>query len=343
LNCRNVAVMRNRIHKIVAAFLILTSGLTSLSAQLVTVSSSFSKDSAMIGEQLTYVITVVKDPAININFPVFADTIVSNLELLADEGTDSSFVDGKEKLLKSYKVTSFEEGLIIVPPLPLAIAGEDFKDTTYTSLTLLTVTAPVVDTTQAFKPIKPPINTPVNLKEILPWTFRGILGILGLSLIIAIIWLLLHRDRLKEILKPVKEDPPHIVAFRELDRLKEEKLPEQGMVKDFYSRLTEIVRRYIEKQYGIPAMEATTLEILKMFSMNNPDDHILDEMLKELLELGDLVKFAKQDPLPVENQTNLGNAYLFVQKTYPLFMTPGSDEIKDENDVEPEQTVLGDE
>jgi hypothetical protein len=42
-------------------------------------------------------------------------------------------------------------------------------------------------------------------------------------------------------------------------------------------------------------------------------------MLKDLLELADLVKFAKEDPLPVENQTNLNNAYLFVQKTYPMF------------------------
>ncbi len=46
---------------------------------------------------------------------------------------------------------------------------------------------------------------------------------------------------------------------------------------------------------------------------------MLDEMLKELLELADLVKFAKKDPLPVDNQTNLNSVYLFVQKTYPYF------------------------
>jgi hypothetical protein len=64
------------------------------------------------------------------------------------------------------------------------------------------------------------------------------------------------------------------------------------------------------------------------------EDNLLDEMLRELLELADLVKFAKEDPLPVDNQTNLNNAYILVQKTYPLFYMedPGKkgEEDKDE-------------
>jgi hypothetical protein len=91
------------------------------------------------------------------------------------------------------------------------------------------------------------------------------------------------------------------------------------MVKQYYTRLTEITRHYIERQYDIPAMESTTEEILYAFKRVNPDDLLLDGILKELLELADLVKFAREDPLPVDNQTNLSNAYIFVQKTYPMF------------------------
>jgi hypothetical protein len=90
-------------------------------------------------------------------------------------------------------------------------------------------------------------------------------------------------------------------------------------VKAFYIRLTEIIRNYIERQYRIPAMERTTDEILEAFRGVNQDDQLLDEMLGELLELADLVKFAKENPLPLENQTHLNNAYIFVQKTFPLF------------------------
>ena len=98
-------------------------------------------------------------------------------------------------------------------------------------------------------------------------------------------------------------------------------------MKSYYTQLTEITRRYIERQYGVPALERTTQEILEAFSRSNTEDPILDEMLQDLLELADLVKFAKEDPLPMENQTNLNNAYLFVQKTFPMFYEEKIEEI----------------
>ncbi len=123
-----------------------------------------------------------------------------------------------------------------------------------------------------------------------------------------------------------------MIAFRELDRLKEQKLWERGEVKQYYTRLTDITRNYIEKQYGIPAMERTTDEILQAFRRVNTDDGILDEMLSGLLQLADLVKFAREDPLPVDNQTHLNNAYLFVQKTYPLFYREETVDLKEVTD-----------
>jgi hypothetical protein len=84
-------------------------------------------------------------------------------------------------------------------------------------------------------------------------------------------------------------------------------------------------------------MERTTHEILDAFRSSNLDDPLLDDMLKELLELADLVKFAKEDPLPVENQSRLNNAYLFVQKTYPMFyMEKGEKKEEKENITEKE-------
>ncbi len=71
----------------------------------------------------------------------------------------------------------------------------------------------------------------------------------------------------------------------------------------------------------------TTEEILQAFRRASPEDQLLDDILRELLELADLVKFAREDPLPVDNQTNLNNAYIFVQKTYPQFYR---EEVKDE-------------
>ena len=192
---------------------------------------------------------------------------------------------------------------------------------------MIQVFEPVVDTTQQIKPIKAPMNTPLSLREILPWAGVG----LGAALLAGLLFIWIRRISWKkddtEEAREVILEPAHIIAFRELDRLKDEKIWKQGKVKSYYTQLTEVTRTYIERQYGIPAMESTTEEILREFQRSNPDDALLDDILKELLELADLVKFAKEDPLPVDNQTNLNNAYIFVQKTYPLFYR---EEVKDE-------------
>jgi hypothetical protein len=194
---------------------------------------------------------------------------------------------------------------------------------------IINVFAPAVDTSQQIKPIKPPLDTPVTLKEIYPWALMGAgVWLLG-TLIFALIWMYRQRQRDPEIFSIKPLEPAHIVAFRELDRLKEGKIWESGQVKPYYTRLTEITRTYIERLYGIPALERTTYEILEAFRRSNTEDPLLNEMLKDLLELADLVKFAKQDPLPLENQTNLNNAYLFVQKTYPMFY---EDKIEEEEE-----------
>ena len=218
-----------------------------------------------------------------------------------------------------YKITGFEAGYQRVPPIPVIYARGGIVDTAYSLPILMQVFEPQVDTTRQIKPIKPPINTPITWKEVAPWVGVGIAGWMVLTLIIALIWMQRQRNKDPEIFTLKPQEPAHVIAFRDLDRLKEEKLWEQGEVKRFYSRLTEITRHYIERQYGIPAMERTTDEILEAFRRANTEDPILDEMMKELLELADLVKFAKEDPLPVDNQTHLNNAYIFVQKTYPFF------------------------
>jgi len=216
-------------------------------------------------------------------------------------------------------ITSFEEGMQILPAQRVVYSFSERVDTALSMPLILRVFEPEVDTTEAIMPIKPPINTPLSFMEVLPWIGVGVGGLLLVTLVMALVWIYRQRRRDPEIFRVRPRDPAHVVAFRELDRLKEEKLWERGLVKEFYTRLTEITRTYIERQYGIPAMERTTGEILQAFSRSNTENGLLDEILEELLQLADLVKFAKEDPLPVDNQTNLNNAYLFVQKTYPLF------------------------
>jgi hypothetical protein len=197
---------------------------------------------------------------------------------------------------------------------------------------IIRVYEPEVDTAQQIRPIKPPINTPLTLRELMPWIGLGIGGWLLGTLVYALVWMQRQRRKDPEIFTLKPQDPAHVIAFRELDRLKEEKLWERGEVKQYYTRLTWITRSYIERQYGIPAMERTTDEILRAFRKVNADDSLLDEMLSGLLQLADLVKFAKEDPMPLDNQTHMNNAYLFVQKTFPLFYREKPEEMMEDGD-----------
>ena len=154
-------------------------------------------------------------------------------------------------------------------------------------------------------------------KEIAPW-------ILGIILIAAIIFLIIYaisRRRKNQPLfqRPEKPKlPPHVIALQELEKLKNDQLWQHEKVKDYYTRLTDIIRIYIEDRFGLPAMEQTTHEIVSTFMAKKS---VLDELsfkdLKEILELADLVKFAKLTPLPDDNHLVLKDAYQFVERTKP--------------------------
>lgn len=309
--------MRSTSILFISSFLYLMA--SGVNAQLISVRSQLSSDSMMIGDQVVYKLQVEAAENVDFILPALSDTLSRNLEILFALSSDTIAGEGKRVVDHNYVITGFEPGLQLVPAQEVVYTSGDISDTALSMPLMITIYEPAVDTSQQIKPIKAPINTPLTFKELLPWIG---LGVGGLAAIAVLIWLL-RRYRLKKqgldgvAAKPL--EPAHVIAFRELDKLKAEKIWEKGLVKEYYTSLTEITRQYIERQYEIPAMEQTSEEIMHDFRLSNREDNLLDEMLKELLELADLVKFAKEDPLPIDNQTNLNNAYLFVQKTYPLF------------------------
>jgi hypothetical protein len=305
----------------------LTVMLSPLQAQLISVRSEVSRDSLMIGDQVIYTLQVEAADQVEFRMPLLLDTLGRNLELLSPAVSDTTTANGRRVVKQNYLITGFEAGMQIVPAQEVIYKNGNLIDTARSMPLMIQVYEPVVDTTQQIKPIKPPLNTPLTFREMLPWMAVGLGGLMLVILVLMLLRKYLRRSRDPEEYVARIKEPAHVIAFRELDRLKEEKIWEKGQVKQFYTSLTEITRTYIERQYGIPAMERTTEEILHAFRKSNPEDNLLDEILRELLELADLVKFAKEDPLPVYNQTNLNNAYIFVQKTYPQFFR---EEVKDE-------------
>ncbi len=153
---------------------------------------------------------------------------------------------------------------------------------------------------QDIVPVRPP------WLRYVPWG----LGLLGLLLAAAgLYWWLKRRRRQREI--AASKELPHVWAMREIERLEAQKLFEKGKVKEFYFRLSEILRRYLEAIRGFPAAEYTVEEISR-YVQEEPDRQLL-----VLLRQADLVKFADDAPTAARKDDELQAAKAYVRATAP--------------------------
>jgi hypothetical protein len=110
--------------------------------------------------------------------------------------------------------------------------------------------------------------------------------------------------------------PPHEQALLALRELEEKRLWQKGKVKEFYSEVSEIVRRFFEGRFRIIALELTTDEILAELKRLPSAQPILKPVNTFLLA-ADLVKFAKYEPTIAEHEEELQTAYAIVRAMIP--------------------------
>ncbi|MBQ5795882.1 MAG: hypothetical protein IIW14_07825 [Kiritimatiellae bacterium] len=132
----------------------------------------------------------------------------------------------------------------------------------------------------------------VDPKKDLPplsWKLVGWIAaaLAAIALAVASVWFLvrfLARKIKEHRMSPIER------AWVELERLLGKGLPGRGRYKDFYVELTMVVRRYIQRKYGIKAPHMTTEEFLREAK---PSDE-----LRRFLESADMVKFAGVEATP---------------------------------------------
>ena len=155
-----------------------------------------------------------------------------------------------------------------------------------------------------------------------PFSWMDLLSLLWIPLIIlillaiigAIIYLIIRKNKKGYFFTPPPLLPAHVRAMRSLDKLKEEKIWQQERYKEFYTQLTDVLRRYINERYGVNSLEMTSGEILSIIRMKAEEDSVYNN-LKQVLSVADLVKFAKYKPFIDENDLSMMNAYFFVNQT----------------------------
>lgn len=308
--------------------LIITIWILSASVQLkaqgnVEAWAKMDSSSIMIGDQVGMTLGIKVPDNFVVEWPQYADTVTSHIEVIKKQDIDTTRKDGNVILSQLYTITSFDSGYFEIPPAEFRFhpAGDTTaKYIANTNTLFLNVTTPVVDTTKAFKPIVGPVREPYTFAEIFPWVLLGLVVIGG---IVFLIWYIRRKKKNKPLFvrKPKPALPPDVEAIQNLEELRLAKVWQQGKVKEYYTQLTDIMRHYFERRYRFDAPEMTSDEILEQLTEERVNDQALGK-IKDVLQLADLVKFAKAQPTPLENDLSLSHCIDFVKETKPAPIAP---------------------
>jgi len=287
----------------------------SLWAQQTVIKASVDSAQIRIGEQTRLRLEIASNKDCLLQLPFITDTLMRGVEVLEVSKLDTiDLGNNRMQIRYDYLITSFDSALYMLPPFKV-IAG---VDTFYSNQLALKVSTLQVDTESGnfydIKDIWKPAFVLADYAAVF-WI------ILVVCILILVIMYLISRKKKKLPWLPALKDepqlPPHVRALQALDNIKSEKLWQQGKDKEYHSRLTDVIRNYIDERFGINAMEMTSGQILQMIQGRSEVDPVF-QRLKQLLLLADLAKFAKYHPLPDENELSLMNAYMFVNNTVPV-------------------------
>lgn len=320
--------------------------ITTMQAQKASAHATIQPSEILIGEQALINLQVIAPKDMEILFPIYQDSIVAGLEVLSMGNPDTTIVDNVRTINVKYLVTSFDSTLYYIPSMPIS----DGVDTIYSNSFGLKVTAPELkDSTIAYlERMKAGETDSIDFNELqlndiksiqkAPFSWKDFLSLLWIPLIIlillaiigAIIYLIIKKNKKGYFFTPPPLLPPHVRAMKSLDKIKEEKIWQQERYKEFYTQLTDVLRRYINERYGINSLEMTSGEILSIIRTKAEEDSVYNN-LKQVLSVADLVKFAKYKPFIDENDLSLMNSYFFVNQTKEDDPLPDKSEGDDDN------------
>ena len=278
----------------------------------IVVSASIDSTMLMLGDQTDLPLSVTHEASEQVQMPVYGEMLQEGIEIVDRSAIDTTALpDGRVQMTQDLTLTSFKDSLFAIQPLYVT-SGED---TFWTEPMALNVIQPFeVDSSLAITDIKDIEKAPIWWWGIIRW----ILLVLGILLLIDLAfwlwkWYEKHHQPAEETIDPELLRPADEVALEKLDEIKAQKIWKDGKVKEYQTELTDVVREYIGRRFDVHSTEKTSDETLQ--EMKSKVDKDLYTRLKSMLQLADLVKFAKWHTTPDENETALITAYDFVNET----------------------------
>ena len=287
------------------------------------VSAAIDSTTLFIGDQTDLHLRATTEVGTEVQMPVFSEQLISGIEIVDKTIIDTTTLsDGRIQYDQYLTLTSFEDSLFYIEPLPFVSDGDTF----WSESLMLNVVQPFeMDSTDlAITDIKGIYRAPIWWWGILRWVLLAIV-IAGLSIgsYYLITYLQNRRKNEEEHFLPTEPlRPAEEVALEKLDAIREQKIWQSGQVKEYHTQLTDVVREYIARRFEVSSTEQTSDDTLQAMRPLLREKKELYEQLRKMLTLADLVKFAKWTTTPDENELSLRSAYTFVKETTPVEEVP---------------------
>ena len=282
------------------------------------VSAKLDNERVMMGKTVNLHINIIQDAdvegiIINTNSPKLGEIDIVGSSNIQTKDADNN----RKEVTQTLTLQPFEPGAYELPPIQYKVG----QATISSNKLQLLVDSIQVDTNGPIKDYKPPISVPSKIIDYIPnfianywWAWLAGIALLAFLIFAYFKWFKKGINPLKPTKKRL---PPYEEAMKAFSKLRNRKLWQNGQEKEYFSQLTDILRVYIERRFGINAVEMTSSEIMESIQQH-PEANIAKENLYDVLETADFVKFAKMKTLANDNEKAFNNAVNFVEATKPV-------------------------
>ncbi|MCD6309841.1 MAG: hypothetical protein J7M18_03945, partial [Candidatus Eremiobacteraeota bacterium] len=271
------------------------------------------KNKVTIGERIKYTLILEYDPEIDFTPPraeEFKFDPFSTKDYVATPMPDK---EGRKVVRYIFQLAIYDLGKYEIPPVTVSYKGKDGKTAYAKSEKIPVEVIPVPvrpgDKPDMVRPAKPPIEV-----EFPEWYY--LIPALIILILAALAWFIITLIRRKKKVEEERILPPHEKALSAISKLEKENLPAKKRWKDYYTRLSAILREYIDERFDLPAPESTTWELIRMMRKKSIKPEVF-ELTGEVLSLADLVKFAKHIPAMDNCTEDMDRTRKIIENTIP--------------------------
>ncbi len=283
---------------------------------------TMSPEKPVLGDTVTLTLDVDADPAIEVEMPEFGDQL-GRFNISEFRPSKELLDNGRMHYAQTYRLDLPMSGKLRIPSFLVEFtdnreeAQADVKGKVQELLTEevtfeVESLIPDGEVMKDLNPVRPALEELVLPGERSP--FAWIAAILAAIATIAfgiVAWI---RRKTVEIVLP-----PHVVAIRDLDDLEKQGIPSDAdAIDDWYVRLSGILRKYVEGRFALQAPRLTTEEFLQLARSSDKLGKDDVEIIRDILDKSDRVKFTEFIPAQSESISVLGETRRFIEKTRPV-------------------------